>query len=253
LGSILRPASYCGVTGFKPTYGVLSTEGMLPLAPSLDTLGFFTQTPEDMLALWSALGHGGVVTEELVVGVPAFDVEPAMRAAFHESLTRLEDAGAEVRALDLEHLLTRVAGAAYTVLCYEAAQVHRRHVLEHGDELGSLAEIVRAGLQISARGYQDATQVLAECRAQSADVFAATPLVLTPAATGPAPAGLSSTGDPRMNAPWTALGVPAVSVPMPVANALPLGLQITAAAGEDARLLSSAARVASILETGARE
>jgi Asp-tRNA(Asn)/Glu-tRNA(Gln) amidotransferase A subunit family amidase len=253
LGSILRPASYCGVTGFKPSYGVLSTEGMLPLARSLDTLGFFTQTPEDMLALWSALGHVGAGTEELVVGVPTFDVEPAMRAAFHESLTRLRDAGAEVRVLDLEHLLRTVAGAAYTVLCYEAAQVHRRHLLEHGDDLGSLAEIVRAGMQLTARSYQDATQALAECRAQSTAVFAATPLILTPAATGPAPAGLSSTGDPRMNAPWTALGTPAVSVPMPVPNAMPLGLQITAAAGEDARLLRSAARVASILGTSARE
>jgi Asp-tRNA(Asn)/Glu-tRNA(Gln) amidotransferase A subunit family amidase len=252
LGSILRPASYCGVTGFKPTYAVLPTAGMLPLAPSLDTLGFFTQTPEDMLALWSALGHAALGTDELVIGVPGFDVEPPMRAAFQESLARLRTAGAEVRTVDLEQLLTEVAGAAYTVLCYEAAQVHRQHLVEHGDELGTLAEIARAGVQIAATRYQEAVQTLAEWRTRSAAVFAATPLILTPAATGPAPAGLGSTGDPRMNGPWTALGTPAVSVPMPVAGALPLGLQIIAAAGQDARLLCSAARIASILETSAR-
>jgi Asp-tRNA(Asn)/Glu-tRNA(Gln) amidotransferase A subunit family amidase len=157
-----------------------------------------------------------------------------------------------VRALDLEPLLGNVAEAAHTVLCYEAAQVHRRHLLEHPDELGTLAEIVRAGVQIAAGRYQDCLQSLSEYRAQASAVFAATSLILTPAATGPAPAGLSSTGDPRMNAPWTALGTPAISVPMPIADALPLGLQITAASGDDARLLSSAVRVAAILETSAR-
>ena len=252
LGSILRPASYCGVTGFKPSYGLLSTEGMLPLAPSLDTLGFFTQTPADMVALWSALGHAVLGSDELVLGVPAFDVEPSMRAAFQECIGRLQQAGADVRAVDLECLRMKVAGAAYSVLCYESAQIHRPHLLEHGDGLGTLAEIVREGLQISAEQYQDAQRSLTECRGQAAAVFASTPLILTPAASGPAPLGLTSTGDPRMNAPWTALGTPAISVPMPVASAMPLGLQIAAAPGEDARLLRSAARVASLLETDAR-
>ena len=69
-GSILRPASYCGVTGFKPTYGLVSIDGVLPYAKSLDTVGFFTHTPADMLALWEAMGHSSGGDETLTVGVP---------------------------------------------------------------------------------------------------------------------------------------------------------------------------------------
>jgi amidase len=73
-----------------------------------------------------------------------------------------------------------------------------------------------------------------------AEIFKATPVILTPAATGPAPLGLSNTGDPRMNAPWTALGTPALSIPMPIASGLPLGLQLTADLEQDARVLQAA-------------
>lgn len=74
-------------------------------------------------------------------------------------------------------------------------------------------------------------------------------MILVPAATGPAPLGLSTTGAARMNSPWTALGTPAISVPMPVGDGLPLGLQVTAAPGEDARVLQTAARLHQILNS----
>jgi Asp-tRNA(Asn)/Glu-tRNA(Gln) amidotransferase A subunit family amidase len=80
-------------------------------------------------------------------------------------------------------------------------------------------------------------------------IFDATPLILVPAATGPAPAGTSYTGDARMNAPWTALGTPAISIPMSIGPGLPLGLQLTAASGEDVRLLRTAVRVHALLHT----
>jgi Asp-tRNA(Asn)/Glu-tRNA(Gln) amidotransferase A subunit family amidase len=249
LGSILRPASYCGVTGFKPTHGVLSTDGMLPLAPSLDTLGFFTQTPADMSALWTALGRGAAEPEAPVLGVPgALDVEPRMRAAFQESIAKLRASGAEIRVLDLTQLMTNVAEAAYAVLCYEAAQVHRELFAAHGGELGDLATIVREGLEMATGRYEAALQSLRDSRSRAAAVYLDVPFILTPAATGPAPAGLGSTGDPRMNAPWTALGAPAISLPMPVAGALPLGLQVTADRGQDARLLSMAGQLAAMLD-----
>src|SRR5258705_12833762 len=69
-GSVLRPASYCGVTGFKASFGLLPMDGVLPLAKSLDTLGFFTHTPADMLALWEALGHSVGTSEDFALGVP---------------------------------------------------------------------------------------------------------------------------------------------------------------------------------------
>src|SRR6202035_4697187 len=87
-GSVLRPASFCGVTGFKPSYGLLSMEGVLPLAKSLDTLGFFATTPTDMLALWDAMGHPTGPMENFALGVPEprQTVDPLMATAFENAL-----------------------------------------------------------------------------------------------------------------------------------------------------------------------
>jgi Asp-tRNA(Asn)/Glu-tRNA(Gln) amidotransferase A subunit family amidase len=80
-------------------------------------------------------------------------------------------------------------------------------------------------------------------------MYKATPVILVPAATGPAPLGLTSTGDARMNAPWTALGTPAISIPMPVSGGLPLGLQLTADHGQDGRVLRTAVRLQRMLDS----
>src|SRR5215470_358292 len=94
-GSVLRPASFCGVTGFKPTYGLLSMEGVLPLSKSLDTLGFFTHTAGDMLALWRALGYPTGRQEEIEFGSPEPmpEVDAAMATAFQSALSRLRKGG----------------------------------------------------------------------------------------------------------------------------------------------------------------
>jgi Asp-tRNA(Asn)/Glu-tRNA(Gln) amidotransferase A subunit family amidase len=90
-GSVLRPASYCGVTGFKTTYGLLSMDGVLPFATSLDTLGFFTHTAADMLAFWGAIGQPTGRAEDVPLAVPdpAPDVEPAMACAYRDAVARL--------------------------------------------------------------------------------------------------------------------------------------------------------------------
>src|SRR6202035_6167287 len=101
-GSVLRPASYCGVTGFKPSYGLLSMEGVLPLAKSLDTLGFFTHTPADMLLLWESMGHPIGRTENFVLGAPdpVPEVEPAMQTAFRNALSALRNAGVSIQSVN---------------------------------------------------------------------------------------------------------------------------------------------------------
>ena len=96
------------------------------------------------------------------------------------------------------------------------------------------------GLKISTGRYDQTTRFLAESRMRFAEIFKSTPVILTPAAVGPAPLGLSTTGDPRMDAPWTALGTPAISIPVPLASGLPLGLQLTADLSQDARVLRAA-------------
>jgi Asp-tRNA(Asn)/Glu-tRNA(Gln) amidotransferase A subunit family amidase len=249
VGSILRPASYCGVTGFKASYGLLSMDGVFPLAKSLDTLGFFTHTPADMLLLWEAMGHPTGRTEHLVLGTPESvpDVEPVMQSGFRDALSVLRSAGVSIRSADISGMLARVADESRTVLFYEGARFHKQRYSEYGAQLGNLADLVREGLEIPEARYDEAKRFIAESRDRMAQVYKSTPVILVPAATGPAPLGLSSTGDPRMNRPWTALGTPAISIPLPVPSGLPLGLQLTAENGQDARLLQTAVRLHKIL------
>ena len=253
LGSILRPASYCGVTGFKPSFGLIPTGGMLPFAHSLDTVGFFTHTPADMLALWEAAGHSTGRDELFAIGAPdpMPDVEPEMAAAVQQALDALGRAGLAIRSIDLAPLLARLLDAATVIMFYEGARVHRKRYEEFGAELKELADLVREGLTIPDARYEAALGAIAQGRAHLSDVYRTTPIVLVPAATGPAPFGLASTGDARMNGPWTALGTPAISVPLPVPG-LPLGLQLTADRGEDARLLRAAVAVDRALRSGDR-
>ncbi|HJY86726.1 MAG TPA: amidase [Candidatus Acidoferrales bacterium] len=249
LGSVLRPASYCGVTGFKPSYGLLSMDGVLQLAKSLDTLGFFTHTPADMLALWESMGYPAGRTEDFVLGAPEpmADVEPAMAAAFQNALSLLRGAGASIRPINISGMLAKLSEAAEIVLFYEGARFHQPRFNEFGSRLADLANLVRNGLQISVERYDEARRYIAECKARVAEMYKATPVILVPAATGPAPLGLASTGDPRMNAPWTALGTPAISIPLPVPSGLPLGMQLTADHGQDARVIRTAVRLQRML------
>ena len=248
-GSVLRPASYCGVTGFKASYGLLSLEGVLPYAKSLDTLGFFTHTPADMLLLWDALGHPTGREEDFAVGAPEPmpEVEPEMSAAFQKAVASRRKASIPSRPVDISSVLIKLADAQHTISFYEAARFHQQRFNQYGDRLGYLATLVREGLGITEGRYEEALQYVSASRLRLTEMYKATPVILVPAAAGPAPLGLSYTGDGRMNSPWTALGTPAISIPMPVSGGLPLGLQLAADHGQDARLLRTAARLHRVL------
>jgi Asp-tRNA(Asn)/Glu-tRNA(Gln) amidotransferase A subunit family amidase len=254
MGSVLRPASYCGVTGFKGTYGLVSLEGVLPFAKSLDTLGYFTHTPADMLALWQAMGHPGGQAEEIDIGAPdpVPQVEAPMVAAFQSAVAALRRGGVAIRSVNIAAMLADLHDAANTVEFYEGARFHEERYREYGARLAHMGELVREGLTFSVEKYDEARRRIAEARSRVAEMFKATPVILVPAATGPAPRGLALTGDSRMNSPWTALGTPAITIPMPVGEALPLGLQLTAAHDQDARVIRAAVRVHQILNTGGR-
>lgn len=247
-GSVLRPASYCGVTGFKPSYGVLPMDGVLPVASTLDTLGLFTRSPSEMLSLWEAMGHLVDDVGGCAIGVvdPLPPVDAGMRDAFDAAVARLRGAGVTLHAVDLADTLASLMEANTTVMFYEAARVHEERYREYGDRLEHLATLVREGLSMPRSRYEQAVAHIRQCQVKLPELFGATPVIVMPAATGPAPEGLAWTGDARMNAPWTALGTPAMSIPLPV-EGLPLGLQIVADVGEDARVLRTAIRLREIL------
>lgn len=248
-GSILRPASYCGITGFKPTFGTLPLEGVLPFAHSLDTLGLFTNTPVGMLRLWEALGMPSGRDENFAFGMPEVlpKVEPAMGKAFEDSIAMLRKHGVDIRPVAIRPMLDKLVEETRVVMYYEGARFHEERYKQYGDRLLDLAELVREGLRIPEQRYKDALAVIAKSKEQTAVQYRSTPVILVPAATGPAPRGLAFTGDSSMNGPWTALGTPAISIPMRVGGGLPLGLQLTGAHGQDARVLRAAVRLGGIL------
>ncbi|HUQ90390.1 MAG TPA: amidase [Bryobacteraceae bacterium] len=248
-GSVIRPGSYCGITAFKPTYGLLSTEGVMPYASSLDTLGFFTHTPQDMILLWKALGQAAGRVGDVVIGAvePVQAVEPPMAAAFRNALTALRNRGVDVKAVPVTAMLDRLVQESRLIMYYEGARAHEERYKQYGSRLQNVATVVEEGLQIPGQRYRDALSFLKECKQRMTDLYDRVPVILLPAATGPAPKGLTSTGDSRMNRAWTALGTPVITIPLPVGHQLPLGLQVTAAPGEDARVLHAAARLAALL------
>jgi len=251
-GSMIRPASFCGVTGFKPTYDLLPTEGMLPFAKSLDTLGLYTHTPVDMIALWKAMGKPVEAEEKFAFGVPdpIPECDPEMANAFRKSIERLRSSGIAINSIDIAAELKKLIEAGDVLESYEGARVHEARLKEFGDRLDpNIANLVRNGLKIPTEKYDETKRFIAESRKRFAEIFKSTPVILTPAAVGPAPVGLSTTGDPRMNAPWSALGTPAVSIPMPVAS-LPLGLQLTADLNQDASILPAAVLLYQRLSSG---
>jgi Asp-tRNA(Asn)/Glu-tRNA(Gln) amidotransferase A subunit family amidase len=227
----------------------LSMQGVMPLAHSLDTLGFFTHTPGDMLALWRAVGQPGSDMEPTVIGVPepALDVESEMATAYARTISVLRAAGVKTMPLDIRSLLTQLVDAARTVMFFEGARFHAERYKQYGDRLGDLASLVREGLQMTPDAYAQSKQVIAQCKDRFDEIYQKAPFIVVPAATGPAPLGLAFTGDTRMNSPWTALGVPAISIPMTVHAGLPLGLQLTANRNGDSQLLRAAVEVQSLL------
>jgi Asp-tRNA(Asn)/Glu-tRNA(Gln) amidotransferase A subunit family amidase len=248
LGSVLRPASYCGICGFKPTFGLIPIDGALPFAPSLDTVGLFTETAADMACVWArSFGEASTATPGRAAHFRV-DCEEPMRRAVDDAAGRLRASGVGVDSIDPPEGWQGLNTAARVINDYEGARTHAERYRQFGDRMGArLAELVRRGLGISGQQYVDACEHVGKMQFAIDRIFLEYPAILSPAATGPAPAGYDSTGDPANNAPWTALGVPAISVPLPVGDA-PLGLQITAPRGQDDALVSIAEYVEQFLK-----
>ncbi len=249
-GSIIRPASYCGAVGYKPTHGNFPIAGIKALAQSLDTLGGFSRRVAD-LALLRAVMIAAPAELVKLAGPPRIGVYrtpqwPEASADTHTALEtaaqQLAKAGAEVRDAELMPEFADLVAAQETIQVFEGVRCCAYELKHHREQLSPrLLELMETGLQTSYQAYAAAMALAEQCRRHLETVFTAHDVLLVPSAPGEAPAGLSATGNPLFNRMWTLLHVPAVSLPGYVgANGLPVGVQVIGPIGDDDRLLSIA-------------
>jgi len=247
-GSVIRPASYCGAVGYKPTFGWLPTSGLKCFSWSLDTVGLFTQSVSAMREYAQVL-TGRVLAAEsrpLVVGVvqeyPWGAPSAGMQRALEQACLLLREAGHTVRPLVLPPIGSSAFHAHADVQGWEATTALDWEWRHHRDELSTeLRDYLVEARAVSAGGYERAQGVAAQARHELAQWLEGCDVLLTPSAPGEAPEGFGSTGASTFNRLWTLLGWPCVSVPGLVGEqGAPLGMQLIGRLGEDARVLEAA-------------
>jgi Asp-tRNA(Asn)/Glu-tRNA(Gln) amidotransferase A subunit family amidase len=261
IGSVIRPAAYCGVAGFRPTRGRTPSDGVVPFSPSLDTVGWFAVdaaalTPAAAVLCddWDPAAPQAAAPRPPVLGIPAgryLDraTRPAL-AAFGAQARSLSTAGYQVRSVPVLDDMDDIERQLVIITRYELADVHNLWFRRYGAVYQpATAAAIREGQLIDPRLYAaalTAREHLTGCLAE-ATADAGVDIWIAPAATGPAPSGLASTGDPVMSIPWSMAGLPALTLPGGLVAGLPVGLQCVAAAGADERLLHWAAGLETVL------
>jgi Asp-tRNA(Asn)/Glu-tRNA(Gln) amidotransferase A subunit family amidase len=249
VGSVLRPAAYCGVVGVKPTHGLVPADGVIPLAWSLDHVGVFARSVMDAALVLGVLAARPIeiapvrapklaLAPELVERADA-DVAAQVRAAAAVFVR----AGATVSEVKLPVSFATIHEAGQRVLEAEAGAYHEPTVAKYRAQYGaSIAELAEIGLKQPASVYVRANRARLAFRDEVMPLLAEYDALLSPTAPATAPAGLKWTGDASLCAPWSSAGTPSVSLPTGIDRAgLPHAIQLAAAAGAEARLLSVAA------------
>lgn len=263
IGSISRPASYCGVVGYKPSYDRISRDGVIPLSRSLDHVGPFAREVAGVRTAaailcdeWQAVGESAQPRLGVPVGTYLEQAEESGQALFAGICERLSEAGYEIVHVDAFPEFETLVARHEALVAAEAAEVH-------GDWLERFGELYHSRtVALIERGREVSETELAAARAgrqalrRELMVLMAErgiDLWISPAARGVAPLGLDSTGSPVMNLPWTHAGLPTVSVPAAVnAEGLPFGLQIAGSYWRDELLLEQAEGLASVLQPAGR-
>lgn len=247
IGSTMRPAAFCGIVGFKPSLGRIPLGGVIPFSRSADHVGLFTQDVAGMRRAASVVcsNWAPVDVGQPTLGVPADpyleQAEDAGLAAFEEQVEQLAAAGYDVRRFDVLADIESINERHVDLITAEAALVHHEWYETHGDSYREhMTELLEDGRDLSAgrlaegRAGRETLRERLTAKMNEDDVD----LWISPAAPGPAPEGIDDTGDPIMNLPWTHSGLPTVSLPAGEVDGLPVGLQASARAGADERLLA---------------
>lgn len=272
-GSIIRPASYCGVAGLKPTFGHVSLDGVVPLSKHLDHAGPIARGVNDLLSVYAAIRSltAGSGPEEVVssseiptsqpFGFENLGSEPPPRR-FHtiesyfmeqatpevvevtrSALGKLQDAWSEERSLELPASFSDVHVNHYRIMACEAAEYHRRDYAANPNAYApNISKLIEDGFATSREGYQAALEHQRRFQADIALMLRDGSIAVMPSTSTTAPASLETTGDPKFNSPWSHAGVPTVTVPCGIASdGLPCGLQLIGPQHSEARLLQAAA------------
>ncbi len=250
-GSVVRPASYCGVAGFKPSFGLLPTPGIKCFSWSLDTVGLFAASVREVA--WFADAISGfalalddIPTTSLRVGVPTAypwgPVSPSAQLAIDTGVAALRRQGAEVKAITLPGWMKDVFEAQDVIQGFEVWRSMARDIDAHPQAFSKvLRDYLMAASSINAQAYEAAQQTAHVGRSACADWFSQFDVLMTPSAPDEAPLGYASTGASTFNRAWTLLGLPCVNVAGAVGvTGNPMGLQIVGGPRADRQCLAAA-------------
>jgi amidase len=255
-GSVIRPAAYCGTVGYKPTYGDFNNNGVMPNSPSLDTIGVMVRSVEDLALVRSVLLEEPLqplrppTVRDLTIGLyrsPYWErAEAYTRSHVEDAARQLSGMGAKVKdaelpgvGADFEKLFRIISGFEFS----------RTVSFERFSRPAALSAVLREGrvkdgLEASYQDYRQATRRLERLRLEADDVLGGYDVLITPSAPGEPPKGLATTGNAIFNSFWTALGTPAVTLPLfQGPSGLPVGLQLVAGRFQDRRLFDVAETV----------
>ncbi len=249
-GSVIRPASYCGVVGYKPTFGLINRAGVKPLAESLDTIGVFARSVEDAAFFVSILTGRASLTLRKSRSPPRVGIcrtyewpnaAPEMVNAFEQAEKQLFASEASIKEVNLPEPFSRLADAHIKVMNFEAARSLAYEQYNHKNRISNvLLQLIASGQACLPEQYDAAQDLATKCFNLLEDVFSDLDVLLTPSAMGEAPEGLAFTGDPTLNRIWTFLHVPCVNIPAFTSpRGLPIGLQVVGRFGDDARTLTA--------------
>jgi Asp-tRNA(Asn)/Glu-tRNA(Gln) amidotransferase A subunit family amidase len=259
-GSTIRPASYCGIAGFKPSFAVLPTAGMKCFSWSLDTVGLFARTVQEVSLFAQAVSGKRIVAQaarapaDWVVGVPDGypwgELSASAQLAMARATAALREAGARMVSCTLPSWAGEAFVAHDAVQGWEAVRALRREMETAPDLLSPLLRVyLSASTQISDEAYADAQATLARVRSECALWLPGIDVLLSPGAPDEPPTGYASTGASTFNRAWTLLGAPCVSVPGAVGvNGRPMGLQVIAPPDADDVCLAAGAMLESALK-----
>jgi aspartyl-tRNA(Asn)/glutamyl-tRNA(Gln) amidotransferase subunit A len=251
-GSLVRPATYCGVATCKPTFGKLSTEGIVPVSTSLDHAGPMAHKVGDLALLLDCLL--GVTTPQplepsgpprlgVLEKIALAEADDAVRQATQSALEKLAHAGAKIQPLATPQMFNDVLKMHRRIMAVEAAAYHRERFAAHRDRYGPMiASLLDEGLAVPAVDYVAAKTWHREYRRQAAELLRDFDALVMPSTHTTAPATLATTGTSPFQAPWSLARLPVVSIPCGVAaNGMPAGVQLVGRMDDEAKLLRMAA------------